>query len=236
MLSDSSVTVDAFIVANGERSMADKPLLTAARLELFKWFKETAPSLAPAYEGTLRLLADTEFPGRLNFISHAIRDIADRLVFVLDDELSGSRVNYENHLDTIVQIWTDGTFVGQSSAPRDSVPIPVAVFKRLDRLLDEHRQRRRRRSNQQLLFETLMRNHPLPGVLNRRLVDAFERERKWFMERTHLRKGVPKEVPEAELQYHFRQFERMLHSFVGDFFTTIGDLDDILQEANRRTS
>lgn len=216
--------------------MAGEPLLTVARLELLKWFKETAPSLAPAYEGALRMLADTEFPGRLHFISHAVRDIADRLVFVLDGELSGSRVNYENHLDNIVQMWPTNGLMGSSTTPQDSVSIPITVFKRLDRLLEEHRQRRRRRSNQQLLFETLTRNDLLPGALNRRLINAFEQEREWFMGRTHLRKERPKDVPEAELQYHFRQFERMLHSFVGDFFTTIGDLDDILQEANRRTS
>ena len=56
------------------------------RLELLRWFQENAQPLAAAYEGAVRLLYDEDFPGRIHFVSHAVRDIADRLVFVLDQQ------------------------------------------------------------------------------------------------------------------------------------------------------
>jgi hypothetical protein len=39
-------------------------------------------------------------------------------------------------------------------------------------------------------------------------------------------------VKESELQKYFEAFENSLHSFVGNFFTGIGELDAILQETN----
>ena len=86
-----------------------KPL----RRELLHWFRDNATPLAEAYEGAIRLVDDGEyFPGRIHFIAHAVRDISDRLVYVLDPQLKAGRVQYENEMDRIEKL------VAPSQCPR----------------------------------------------------------------------------------------------------------------------
>ena len=206
------------------------------RVELLRWFRNEAEPLAEAYEGAVRLLNDGGFPGRLHFISHAVRDIADRLVFVLDPQLIGSRVQYENEMDRIARDWPQlqAFNVGEASesANPDSVTISYASASSINSLVQAHRERRQRPSNYELLFRYLMRNEPSRGDVNKRLVSDFRKMRQWFMDLAHLRATGPPKIDEAELQMQFSSFEGMLHSFVGDFFTGTTELDEILRQAN----
>jgi len=43
---------------------------TEARLELRAWFQRNAFSLGELYEGALRMLFDSQFPGRTRFVAH----------------------------------------------------------------------------------------------------------------------------------------------------------------------
>jgi len=221
-------------------SSSRSPLaLSPMRQQLLAWFREKAEPLADAYEGALHLLSDGDFPGRIHFIAHAVRDISDRLVYVLDPQLQGNRVQYENALDQIEKYWLDVQRLdnngGNDSHP-DTVAIDYRIASMIDKLIRDHRTRRERPSHYELLFRYLMRNEPFKASVNRRLVDDFKSMRHWFMGFTHLRSdGVP-QVDEEELQRQFRRFEGMLHSFVGDFFTGSAQLDDILRQANQRTN
>jgi hypothetical protein len=47
-------------------------------------------------------LGDARFPGRTNFIAHAVRDIANGLPFALDQQLDGTLVQYVNSMDGIL--------------------------------------------------------------------------------------------------------------------------------------
>lgn len=182
------------------------------------------------------MLDDGNFPGRVHFISHAVRDIADRLVFVLDPQLEGSRVQYENKLDGIMEKWPNLKKVTNTSdedAVHDSVAIDYALASMIDSLVEDHRKRRERPSNYDLLFRYLMRNEPSRANVNKRLVIDFKKMRNWFMKLTHLRNKEMPDVNESELSKQFRNFEGMLHSFVGDFFTGKAELDEILQQANQ---
>ena len=201
------------------------------RQELLIWFRGNAPSLAGAYEGVILLLANERFPGRIHFIAHAVRDIADRLIYVLDPQLEGSRVQYENELDNIEKIWPSLATLSDNKSVEDEVAIDYKVALKINDLVKAHQDRRKRPSNYELLFRYLMRNEPLRGETNQRLVGDFKKTRKWFMDKTHLRKKALK-VSEAELQMQFNNFEGMIHSFVGDFFTVIKEIDEILQQTN----
>lgn len=210
--------------------------LSPQRRELLNWFRKNAAPLAEAYEGACQLVEARSFPGRIHFIAHAIRDIADRLVFVLDPQLSGSRVQYENELDKIEKVWPKLQAVQEAngSGPgQDNVSIGYNVAVMVNSLIEAHRHRRERPSNYELLFRFLMRNEPSHADVNRRLVDDFKKVRQWFMDLTHLRATKAPDVDEVELQKQFGKFERMLHSFVGDFFTGTAELDEILQHANQ---
>src|SRR5688572_26801818 len=111
--------------------------LTQMRLELKQWFQKNAPSLAPTYVGAVKLILDPTFSGRIHFIAHAVRDIADRLVFVLDDRLESGRVQYENCLDVIAKDWPrlDSHFsaVGTPGAPAE-IALPTKLVQHLDQL------------------------------------------------------------------------------------------------------
>ena len=199
------------------------------------WFRNNAAPLAEAYEGAIRLLDDGDFPGRIHFIAHAVRDIADRLVFVLDPQVESRRVQYENEMDGIEKSWPELQSIEEltdGSTARDTVAIDCRLASKIDSLVRAHRERRQRPSNYELLFRFLVRQEPSFAGVNQRLVSDFRSVREWFMVLTHLRKGRPPEVDETKLQTQFRRFEGILHSFVGDFFTGTAALDEILQKAN----
>ncbi len=211
---------------------------TPTRLELLEWFRCSAPSLAPAYEGAVSLIEDKNFPGRVHFISHAVRDIAERLAFAIDPQPKGSRVEYVYEMNNIMKNWPVMDPIKDSDSSPNSgelFTIPIQVARDIDRLVKEHRDSRERPTSYEILFRHLMRNEPLQARLNENLVKTFKKTRDWFMGRAHLTEIQPRQVDEAELQSQFRKFEGMLHSFVGGFFTGTKKLDEILQKANETT-
>jgi len=217
-----------------ERRRADLEAWPPQRQELLNWFRRSAPALAGAYEGAVRLLEDEDFPGRIHFIAHAVRDIADRLVFVLDPQLQPRRVQYENELDGIEGLWPNIQDIRNrdgGETREDAVTLSYRLAERIDSLVAAHRERRARPSNHDLLFRHLMRQEPSAGALNRRVAEDFKGIREYFMRWTHLRQEMH-EPDESELKGKFSSFEAMLHSFVGGFFTGTVELDAILQQAN----
>ena len=107
------------------------------RVELLRWFQSDAKPLADAYEGAVHLLSQPGFPGRVHFIAHAVRDIADRLVFVLDPQLKGSRVQYESEMDKIVKDWPKLEVFNDTCAldQPDTVQINYVVASRINLLV-----------------------------------------------------------------------------------------------------
>jgi hypothetical protein len=171
----------------------------------------------------------------VHFIAHAVRDIADRLAFVLDSQQAPRRVQYENEMDRIEKLWPRLPIVGNTTdgvTAQATLTIDYKLAGLINFLVVAHRERRERPSNYHLLFRCLMRNEPFGPNANERLVSDFKEVRDWFMGLTHLRQGKSPQVNESELQIQFTKFEGMLHSFVGDFFTGIAELDEILQQAN----
>jgi hypothetical protein len=171
----------------------------------------------------------------MHFISHAVRDIADRLARVLDPHLCGHRVHYDDEMDKIAEKWPKLKEINDGNSnpvPDESVALDYPLGVMIDQFVQKHRERRKRPSNYELLFRILMRNEPTSAHVNRRLATEFKEMREWFMHHTHLSQEVKSPVPESELQNNFSKFETMLHSFVGDFYTGTAELDEILHQAN----
>ncbi len=227
---------------------------TPRRQELYEWFVRQAPSLAEAYKGAVYLVAQRQFPARVHFIAHAVRDIADRLPFVLDGELESDRVPYECVFDTILGTLNEGPRdrhlnrwpsekeladgdVAQTTAAENhnAVLIPRNVYQELDKLMQHHRRRRDQPKRSALLFRALLRIDPRSSAASKRLVRAFDHECKWFMKKAHLPREPFSAVSDSELERRFERFETMLHSFVGRFFTQTRELDEILRQANSTT-
>jgi len=201
---------------------------------LLNWFRAKAKPLAEAYEGAIRMLGDTSFPGRLHFIAHAVRDITNLLPNVLDPQSKGRRIEYHQVLDCIEKLWAGLGMLNETGnvVSQEVITIKYEVASIIDSLVVAHRQQRQQPSNSERLIQILMRNEPTRADINRRLVSDFEKMRRWFMELAHLRESESPNVDEAVLRSQFAKFEGILHSFVGDFFTTIAEIDEILQQTN----
>jgi hypothetical protein len=177
------------------------------------------------------MIEKTDFPGRLHFIGHAVRDILNRLPEVLTQS-KRPRVEYASAFDELAKLWDSiGTFQKGQRKP-ETIAITFRAARIVDSLVTEHKESRAREPGAQLLLQHLMQSDPTKGNVNARLVDDLEGIRKWFVGHTHL-PATPKQVDEEELQQRFRAFESMLHSFVGDFFTAVEELDSVLDKANR---
>ncbi len=217
-------------------SNVEFPYLSPKQIQLLNWFRLNATPLADAYYGAIQLLHDRHHHGRVHFIAHAVRDIADRLVFVLDPQLEGNRVQYEATLDKIMNKWPNLNKITNNDNKdfqHNLVTIDYDLAIMIDSLVKDHQKRRKRPSNYELLFRHLMRNEPSQGVVNERVIADFKKMRKWFMDRTHLRTKEAPQIEESELKTQFNKFEGMLYSFVGDFFAGTQELDEILYQANQ---
>jgi len=187
--------------------------------------------LAPAYEGAVRLMADEGFPARVHLIGHLVRDIVNRLPYVLDKGLKNERMDYQKHVIKIEKAWPLAENMFDVTTPLPSgeqVPIPANVAKQINDLVKEHRANTRRPRQPELLFQFFARSDRTAKA-SVRTIREFERMRDWFTERTHLRDEAPPPVDKAELDRWFDAFETILHSFVGNFFTLSGELDACLK-------
>ncbi len=191
---------------------------------------------APAYEGAVELLANPMFPGRARFIAHAVRDIADRLVFALEPQHEGQRVQYEEHLDTIQEHWRSPDGVCQReapSSPAESIDITLELAGLINALVLEHRKRRQRPNAHDLLFRFLVKGNLSPPASIDGLVREFRKTAKWFMAHAHFTAEPAAPVAERDLQGRFRAFEGAIFGMVGTYFAGADAIDEILKRANQ---
>lgn len=78
---------------------------TRTRLDLRDWLQRNSPPLAELYGGAVELMCGIPLPGRVRFISHAIREIRNRLPEVVSGIKTGGRLDYVNSLDEIGRVW-----------------------------------------------------------------------------------------------------------------------------------
>lgn len=115
---------------------------TPLRLELLGWFKRNAPSLAELYEGAVKLLLyDVRLPGWTRFVSHAVREIRNRLPNVISGVKGGKALSYKGRLDEIGKVWEkvglplDGSLPSlvmsqESVSPTEQgINLPLLVFR-----------------------------------------------------------------------------------------------------------
>ncbi len=212
---------------------------TSERLEIKSWFEKNAPSLSPVYEGTVLLMYENRLPGRLHFISHAVREIRNRLPDVISGVEKTSRLEYTNELDGLAKefraaglpidrsmpVRQTGGLEQPSSSPGVSVPIPI--YNKVADLIKRHedvRETKREAANR--LFEALslgsQRDKEAVAPIVGHWIDVTD----WFVRRTHVGTNV---ADEDGLSEHFLIFETTLSALIRSFFTTLDEIDEILQ-------
>ena len=81
--------------------------MDADRRRILNWLKSKAPALAPVYEGAVRMVLDHEFPGRVRFVAHAVREIWNRLPDEIAPKPGAPRTDYSHLTDEIAARWEE---------------------------------------------------------------------------------------------------------------------------------
>lgn len=226
----------------------DPDFWTPKRRRILEWLNRNAPPLGDLYTAAVYMVSDSSFPGRVHLVSHAAREIWNRLPDVVLGEpgCRVERVEYVNELDNIAKIWQSKNLPIDGSLPTtvttspdlpnsDEIPVPRKVYLKVAALVKKHLQAREA-SNERLprLISTISPDnsenleHLLP------VISMWKTKTLWFVKRTHVGSpsGEASEIDETELARHFAIFEDVLSIFACPFFTPVAELDGILEEAN----
>jgi len=224
---------------------------TPERSELKAWLYRNAPSLAELYEGATLLIFELPIPGHLRFVAHAVREIRNRLPFVISGSRSGGNLNYKDRMDQITKRWknagflTDGKITGlpadsSSLEPKQAdILLPRGVVRLLAELIAEHEETREKpiETATRLFIGVAPENDKFRNAIRPAITQWLD-VTDWFMKKTHdPATGVSIEagVDKAELRTKFELFETILLAIVRDFstfFKTTDALDAILEDAN----
>jgi len=221
------------------------PYWTEGRKDLRSWFTRNAPSLGELYEGALRILfSEIPFPGHVRFVAHAVREIRNRLPDVIAGPTQRPHVQYKNRMDQLCKEWekwnlpTDGSLPisvseGESLPGARDIPIPVSVYLEVARLVRDHKgARETRRDAARRLFEAIDPNNQMAEALLRPRIDHWIEVTEWFVARAHDNGATNDQIDSEELKNRFEVFEKALSAMVREFFKTVEELDEILEEAN----
>jgi len=216
---------------------------TDARKELHSWFDKNAPSLGALYEGALQILFSDAFPGRVRFIAHAVREIRNRLPDVIAGPKTNKRLDYVSRLDTLAKKWQEAGFPKDGSQPIKvtagdalpvtDIPIPRSLYSKIESLVRDHiKTREKPPEAARRLFQAIdSKNQNAESALRPRIQQWLECT-KWFVAQVHDNGSTDERIDAKEIQKQFEIFETTLSALVREFYKTLEELDEILEEAN----
>lgn len=212
---------------------------TTLRLELHRWFEDRAPSLAEGYEGAVELLHAPQFPGRIHFICHVVRDIYRLLPAALGSKPATRPAEVLPNLAfELAKAWADFPPPARlPEHPTDSQIVTPQVFCRAERIVLRCATFSDGATFGRDLALALHRSldPSRAGTLSPLVINAFNDEYGYFVKRAHLATSVDSQPDVDGLVDHFEAFERSFHSFVGPYFSGKEELDAILQSTNATT-
>lgn len=223
----------------------DPAIWISKRRDLLDWFRREAPSLASAYEAAVLLIDMPAFPARVHLVCHVVRDIYSKLPEILDGEFRRTNAGevYRSSVDEVEAHWKSSSrsLLQPDGSPAsalktaDKVVVLAAAAKSVDNLLEKHRALKDQPRSAEVLVRALYRRFAESGLNPpARLAQAFEDERRWFMQRAHLVIDTTKVPTDVGLVKHFTSFERALYSLVGQYFSGKKEIDAIIEQANQR--
>lgn len=216
---------------------------TLKRRNLLQWFNKSARSLGELYEGAVIMIFEVPVPGRVRFVAHAIREICNRLPVEIAGLQNSPRVEYMNMCDTIYNVWNtlprwtapDIPADDDSATPSkpEMVSVPRPLVKLLDGLMIKHeRARFRPRDNARQLFQALttIESHS-EGRIDV-LTGRWKSIGGAAVGRCHDNGKPDDESDLAELRRQLELLEDILAALVQGFFSTLDELNAILQDTN----
>jgi hypothetical protein len=185
-------------------------------------------------------------PGRVCFVSHAVREIRNRLPDAISGVKGGGRLDYPSRLDEISQLWE------QSGLPVDGSPATVSMMagdpnvtmttelpmdrtlsSKIGRLVGDHKAARDKPDDAALrLFVAVAPENAASKDSLRPIIREWKHVTDWFYQRAHISGRVDADCDAAEFARNFEHFERILGALVRGFFSTAEGLDAILEDTN----
>jgi len=227
--------------------VSDSDCWTPPRIELRAWLDRQRPSLAELYHGSVELMFNKPVPGTIRFVSHAVREIRNRLPDAISGEKGGARLNYPDRLDEISTLWEqtglpiDGSLAAAPMATGDStdtaapdVLIGRTLFSKVGSLIGDHRAAREKPDEAAFrLFVGAAPENAASRDSLRPVIREWRRVTDWFFRSDHDTGRVDADCDCAEFKRKFEQFERILSTLARGFFDiTAEGLDAILEDTN----
>ncbi len=177
-------------------------------------------------------------------MSHAVREIRNRLPDVFASATKSRRVEYVESLDTIAEMWSRADLSTEVPLPDPTLPtdgdrtestpvaIPRMLFGRIAELIAAHTASREKPFDAaRRLFEAVAPENQRVAAHLRPVVDHWLSTTQWFVKRVHDNGRVDTEAD--ELAKRFEQFEATLQSLTREYYRGEEALDEILLDANR---
>lgn len=239
---------------NGEPWFEQTPALhnaywTSERLEIAEWVHRYARSLAELYRGAVELVCGPHVPGRVTLISHAVREICNRLPDAVSRIEGDGRLDYVHPMERIAEEWERAGLGYEASVPvgrelaaaspsaatTTDVSIPSHIYVLIARLVGAHKRARAKpMGTARRLYKSVLPEgeEPTPALLKQ-----WNDVREWFVGNTHDNGRVDAEVDFSGLQQQFALFERSLLALARedrrDFYRNMDEIDAFLEDANR---
>ncbi|MFH1263166.1 MAG: hypothetical protein V1495_06970 [Pseudomonadota bacterium] len=218
------------------------------RKAVVSWLcKQNAEHLSELYRAAVVLFDNESFPGRFRLIAHAVREIRNRLPDILSQVENSERFEVSKRVSHLVKTWdnlrvselpTSDPVAGDNNGEKPgTVAIPTPVFQVAAALVDDFRKvTNKKEESARRLFMALIphteRNRELMAPVIRQWVDVTE----WFAIRAHETVRAHTQPSEGDLRSNFLVFEDTLMSLQSNFFENLGEVNDILEQANRTRS
>ncbi len=216
---------------------------TDLRKELLTWFDKNASPLGELYNGAVQILYDN-VPGHIYFVSHAVREITNRLPDIIAGPVVPDRLDYKNTLDRISERWQKDGLPMDGSIPTnvtdadsvlttDKIPIPRNIYSDFSKLIGDHiKTREKPYEKMKRLFEAIdPKNRQLEEALGPR-INIWIESYKWFVKRVHVGDLKRNGLDDEGFVSQFENFEYCLFAIISEFFRATEQLDEILEEAN----
>ncbi len=157
----------------------------------------------------------------------------------------GRSADYKSQVDKIAEAWevaglgTDGEVPSSLFATDGKVPdspnvsIPLALARKLGNLVKQHNLTREKPKDaaSRLFAEIDGKNQEQSDML-RLIVERWMEATEWFVRKAHDSGMMDEGIEVSELRNHFTIFERALGAVVNEFFTTLKELDGLLEDTN----
>ena len=192
--------------------------MDADRRRILRWLEAKGPALAPVYEGAVRMVLDPEFPGRIRFIAHAVREIWNRLPDEIAPKPGASRTDYSRLTDEIAARWEKEEGLPGTYRPTGLGQfVSINFLKAVAELLEGRQSAfQNKKSKAERLFTTTV-DSPLMEYD----VEQWTNIHDWAVRLVHVGTKPTRAKDEESLVEHFRTFEEGLIAIMNRYYKTI---------------